>query len=81
MIITRRNGSTIGEFHSVVAAIRAGVDLTDANLTFANLSDADLSDANLTRAVLTGAKLTRAVLTGAKLTGATVTVGNRIVTL
>jgi hypothetical protein len=57
---------------------RYRVDLTDANLPFADLTGADLSGAdligaNLTRAKLTGAKLTGADLTNADLTNADLT--------
>ena len=51
---------------AVKAALEAGADLTDANLTGADLIDADLIGANLT-----GACLTYSNLRGANLTDAT----------
>jgi hypothetical protein len=55
---------------SLTAAVRAGVDLSDANLTDANLSGAILTDANLTGANLTDANLYCANLERANLTDA-----------
>lgn len=76
MIIRRIDGTILtDQYDSVVAAVKAGVSLRQADLSYANLSDADLSDADLTgaylfRANLSGAKLFRANLAGAKLTEA-----------
>ena len=61
---------------TVLAAIEARANLTDANLTDANLTDADLTDADLTRANLTDANLTDANLTRANLTRANLTDAN-----
>ena len=58
--------SGAGSLRDVVAdAIKIGISLSMANLSWANLTGANLSRANLT-----GADLYRADLTGADLTGA-----------
>jgi len=82
MTIYHRNGAIITDAYTKVAvAVRAGADLTDADLRNANLFDADLTGANLTDADLTGANLTGADLTSAQLSGARYYLGNRLVTL
>ena len=75
MEIKRRDGSVIGEWPSVVDAVKSDADLRDADLRDADLrgaglSDADLSDADLRGADLRGADLSGAYLGGAYLGGA-----------
>ena len=57
---------------AVIAAVREGAYLSDANLSDANLSGANLSDANLRGANLSGANLRGANLRGTNLSGAKV---------
>jgi len=54
----------------IIAAVKSGADLRDANLCGANLCGADLRDANLRGADLRGANLCGADLCGANLRGA-----------
>jgi hypothetical protein len=66
---------------AVIAAVKAGADLTGAyltraNLARANLARANLANANLARANLTGANLARADLTGANLADANLAYAN-----
>ena len=77
-IISRLSGAVLFEHEAerntvaltLVAAVKARVNLTDARLDGAKLTDARLDGANLTGALLDGAKLTGARLVGAKLDGA-----------
>ena len=79
MTIYRNDGTIITDkYESVEAAVKAGIDLSHANLSGANLSRANLSRANLSYAKLTGANLSYAKLTGAKLTDAYITLGNKM---
>ena len=57
-------------------AIKAGANLSRANLSGANLAGADLSRANLAGAVLSRANLEGAVLSGADLSGANLSRAN-----
>jgi len=86
MIILRTNGSLIGEFESVEAAVKFRADLSRAylseanlsraNLSWANLSWANLSEANFSEANLFGADLSRANLSWANLSGANLSRAN-----
>ena len=67
MKIYRNDGSLIGEFESVEAAVKAGADLSHAILSRANLSHAILSRANLFGADLSCSDLSRANLKNTKL--------------
>ena len=64
---------------AVIAAVREGAYLSDANLSGANLSDANLSDANLSDANLRGANLRGANLSGAYLSDAYLSGGVRLI--
>jgi hypothetical protein len=55
---------------AVIAAVKSGAYLADANLTDAYLAGANLAGADLTDAYLTGANLADAYLAGANLAGA-----------
>lgn len=62
MKICRTDGSLIGKFESVEAAVKSGAHLFRANLSRANLSEANLSGADLFRARLSEANLSGANL-------------------
>ena len=77
-ITSRSSGAVLSEYESdnntmsltLVRAVKAGADLSGADLSWADLSGADLSWANLSGADLSWAKLYRADLSGANLSGA-----------